>query len=196
MTTKPLTIEVPLQIRAVKTTKHQISGLFVFVLIGAYAIFSLLLVLIGVQAYRTVVQDSDRNGQIRTTLSYVSNRIRSADGIVRVEQMGEDKKNVLVLEQNYEGERYQTRIYYMPDGFSEQDDEDGQSEKAPVSETSGALYEQLVSYDEAFDPDMGEQIVAIGTFDITQEGNTITLKLTTLEGEPHEMQLKLRTGAR
>ena len=36
-----------------KTKSHSISGAFVFTLLGAFAVFSMLLVVLGAQAYRT-----------------------------------------------------------------------------------------------------------------------------------------------
>lgn len=36
-----------------KTKSHSISGAFVFMLLGVFAVFSMLLVVLGAQAYRT-----------------------------------------------------------------------------------------------------------------------------------------------
>ena len=38
-----------------KTKSHSISGAFVFMLLGVFAVFSMLLVVLGAQAYRTTV---------------------------------------------------------------------------------------------------------------------------------------------
>ena len=52
-----------------KTKSHSISGAFVFMLLGVFAVFSMLLVVLGAQAYRTTVdgaaahtQKTDRDG--------------------------------------------------------------------------------------------------------------------------------------
>ena len=43
-----------------KTKSHSISGAFVFTLLGAFAVFSMLLVVLGAQAYRTTVDGATR----------------------------------------------------------------------------------------------------------------------------------------
>ena len=43
-----------------KTKSHSISGAFVFMLLGVFAVFSMLLVVLGAQAYRTTVDGAAR----------------------------------------------------------------------------------------------------------------------------------------
>ncbi len=154
--------------------KHSMSGLFVFLLIGAYMVFSLLLVLIGVQAYKGVVDRTDVNSQVRTTVSYVANKVRAADGMVLLKE--EQGLTVLTIRDDYDEDAYETRIYFNKD-------ESGQ----------GALYEQVAAADEPFDPDLGELVSRVHAFSMTQNGYLLELSMTTAAGERHWLHLRFRT---
>lgn len=156
--------------------KHHVSGLFVFLLIAAYAMFSLLLVLIGVRVYKSVVDVSERNNQVRTTINYVANKVRAADGTIRLQQI--DGKNVLTIREAPEpdGGQYETRIYYMRE----------------PGESTGALYEQAAEVSDPFDPALGELVSRVADFSITQDGHLMLLELTSLNGEKHRMHLSPR----
>lgn len=157
--------------------RHHLSGLFVFLLIGAYAIFSLLLVLIGVRAYKGVVDTTERNGQVRITISYIANKVRAADGLISLAQA--DGYSVMSIRQadSYEGEYYETRIYYMTDPDTGE----------------GGLYEQIALADESFDPELGELITHVHDFRIAQEGELLGLTLVEASGREHQMHLRTRT---
>lgn len=172
-----MTMNTTTRLNVKSAGKHHISGLFIFLLIAAYAVFSLLLVLIGVQAYRSVVQTSDVNGQVRTSISYVANKIRTSDGAVKVKQM--DGVSVLTIRQATEDDdegEYETRIYFLPD-------EGG---------VNGALYEQVVGKEEPFDPELGDLICEIRQFDIEQADGMVRLNLSTKNGENHKLDMRLR----
>ena len=159
---------------AVTRSRHSVSGLFIFLLIGMYALFSLLLVLIGVKVYRNVVQSTERNAELRTTIGYLSGRLRATDGVVELRQEGD--YTVMCIANALGEADYETRIYYMDlDG----DDHDG-------------LYEEVVDKTEPFDPEMGELITGIGSFQMGQKGDMIELTLDTKEGEKYWMHLKLQ----
>lgn len=155
-------------------SKHSISGLFIFLLIASYAVFSLLLVLIGVQVYRNVVQTAEQNGEMRTTIGYISGRLRAADGQISVRE-DEGGFKVMRISNALGEEDYETRIYFAPN-------EEGEG---------GALYEQVVDVTEPFDWEMGELIVEIGDFQMEQTGDVLNLTLLTKKGETSSMHLKL-----
>ena len=158
---------------SVSRSRHSVSGLFVFLLIGMYALFSLMLVLIGVKVYRNVVQSTERNAELRTTIGYISGRVRATDGHVELRE--EDGYTVMCIGNALGEADYETRIYYM--------DKDG--------EDRDGLYEQVVDGSEPFDPEMGELITEIGGFDMKSEGDMIVLTLTTKEGAQYVTHLKL-----
>ena len=53
-----------------KTKSHSISGAFVFTLLGAFAVFSMLLVVLGAQAYRTTVDGASALCELFTAAGY------------------------------------------------------------------------------------------------------------------------------
>ena len=79
-----------------KTKSHSISGAFVFTLLGAFAVFSMLLVVLGAQAYRTTVDGASAHTRKRIAAAFV----RNADGLP-----------VLALTSEWDGERYVQYIY-------------------------------------------------------------------------------------
>ncbi len=161
------------QLRNREHHKHNVSGLFVFMLIAAYAMFSLLLVLIGVQAYQSTVSASERNAELRTTIGYISGRVRGSDGQVSVRKEGE--YSVMRIGHALGEEDYETRIYFA------------HIEGQPY----GGLYEQVIEKDEEFDPDLGELITEVGGFDMTQDGDLYHLNLTSTDGAEYGMHLRL-----
>ena len=162
-------------------SRHSASGLFVFLLVAAYAMFSLLLVLIGVKAYRNVVQASEQNAELRTTIGYISGRVRASEGTIGVTYEGEFA--VMRISDALGEEDYETRIYFAPVLNSE-----GEVDAEAVG---GALYEQVVDVEEEFDWEMGEMIMEIGGFKMAQENDMIELELMTKDAAIHKVNLRL-----
>lgn len=162
-----------------KATKHSISSAFIFLLVGVFAVFSLLLVLIGVGAYRGVVEDASQNAQVRTSLSYIANKVRAADatGEVRVEDW--QGVPVLVMQEWYDADLYETRLYFLPD------------------EQGGGLYEHFMYTGDAQDwtPADGDRIADISALTIKSEAGRLVLGMTTTDGQPLTLRLALRAAA-
>ena len=78
--------------------KHSLDTAFTLLLFSLFTLLSLLLVLIGASVYRRAVQSSEQQVNQRAAISYVMNKIHSADaqGAVRAEEIG--GHSVLVLE--------------------------------------------------------------------------------------------------
>ncbi len=153
--------------------KHSISGLFIFLLIAAYAMFSLLLVLIGVQAYQSAVAAAERNAELRTTIGYISGKVRGSAGLVSVRKEGDYQ--VMRISNALGEQDYETRIYF-----------------APIEGANyGGVYEQVIDKAEAFDPDLGELIAEVGSFDMSQHGDLYHLILTSKDGKEYSMHLRL-----
>ena len=77
---------------------HAISGVFVFLLLGVFAVFSTLLVLFGAQAYRATTDRTEAHGEDRMIYSYLLNTVRGA------------------VAYNYGGDPYEKRVYCY-DGY-------------------------------------------------------------------------------
>lgn len=89
---------------------HAISGVFVFLLLGIFAIFSTIMVVMGAKAYRGMVEKADVHNSIRVASSYIRTMLRSNDetGVLRVEDV--NGIQTITMENDY-GDIYVTRIY-------------------------------------------------------------------------------------
>jgi len=159
---------------------RSISGVFIFLLIGMYALFSLLLVLIGAGVYQRVTDTAAANAQVRTSITYIASKVRAGDeaGSVTVEQI--DGAPVLTFAQPDDGELYYTRIYYLAD-----DDGPG-----------GMLYE-LFSLDDGEPVDLwgGDPITEVTAFDVRVKAGGLELSVTMPGGDEQSMYLRLRSQA-
>lgn len=155
-----------------RTQHNSIGGLFMFGLLGLFALLSLALVVIGTQAYQNVVHISDSNNQAQSVLSYVANKVRFGDtaGAASVDRI--DGVPVLILEQAFDDELFETRIYFF----------------------EGGLMEQFVPAEDEFFPEDGELLVHLSACAITQEAdNLIKITLTLDNGETCAMHIALRS---
>ena len=93
------------------TGGHSITGAFVFLLLGLFAVMSSVLVLGGVRAYRGTTAQADRNNGYRILSAYVRSRVRALDAedVVSMERI--EDVPVLTMTEDYDGEYYLTRLY-------------------------------------------------------------------------------------
>lgn len=156
-----------------ETPGHMIGDLFTFVLFAAFLLLSLLIVVIGVDGYRSVVDASDSVSGVRTTLGYVAGKIRSeaAQDGVRIEEMA--GVNALVLTEVYEDTPYDTVIYYL----------------------DGALYETSGNLQELeFEPEYGQRLIEISGFEAEwTEENLLKLTAISPDGRSQSTHLAVRT---
>lgn len=154
---------------------HMIGELFTFALLGLFLLLSLLIVVIGVDGYRRVVDTSESVGAVRTTLGYVAGKMRSeasTDG-VRIEEH-EDGTITLVLTERINGKPYETIIYHA----------------------DGALHEAYISADELdFSPDFGTRLTAVASLDFHWvDADLLELTATAADGRSQSLCLAVRTG--
>jgi len=162
-------------------TKHSIGALFIFLLIGAFAVFLLLLVLTGVGAYRNTVDGAYRTAQVRTSLGYIANKVRAADQIggVSVEEW-RGVQTLLIREWDEDWE-YNTRIYYLPNG-------DG----AP----GGGLYENFAFAGDELAHEEDNRIANIASLDMSVENGLLSLRMETEDGQTLPLHIRLHAAAR
>ena len=89
---------------------HNVSGAFVFLLLGVFAVFSTLLVLLSAQLYRVTVDQTREHNDQRVLGNYLLNVVRGNDAAnaVRVERFGE--VDALCLDLHADGETYVTYV--------------------------------------------------------------------------------------
>lgn len=156
-------------------SNHMVGGLITFALFALFVVLSLLIVVIGVDGYREVVDRGERTGALRTSLGYVMGKLRSeaaSDGVRLSEKEGVP---MLVLTQfSDEGDPLETIIFHR----------------------DGALYEtyQNASVME-FNPEYGTRIVDVEAFAVEQAAADLLSITATIEtGESQTVHAALRVA--
>lgn len=124
------------------------ASLFVLGLLGLFAVLSVALIAFGVMAYRSTAALAQENANARVSVGYVLSNVHAYEGGMpaRVETFNaqDGAVDVLVLAHDYDGERYEQRIYCA----------------------QGALREQFVSADIPLeDAQDGETVCALQAFE-------------------------------
>lgn len=157
--------------RGRESSGHMVGGLFTFALFGVFILLSLLIVVIGVDGYRGVVETGDSVAELRTSLGYVVGKLRSnaaSDG-VRFERA--DGVEALVLSETYEAYFIDTYIYFY----------------------GGALYELSKFTGSEFDPEDGIRLAEVAGFEMAPEGDRLVrLTATTADGRVQTVHAALR----
>lgn len=140
-----------------KTTpsSHDISGVFVFLLLGIFAVFSTVMVLLGARVYKGTVERLGEHNAERIAPSYVRSMIRADDedgGITIGEEAG---VTVVTLQNEYDEELYLTRVYCY----------------------EGSLRELFSSAEREFDPADGEIVCACDEITAQKAPGLLTINL-------------------
>ncbi len=152
-----------------KTVQHGMQGVFVFVLLGLFAVMSTLMVLIGAQMYRNTVDRTTLNNEDRVLDAYVRSMIRAGDlaGSVKIEN--HDGVKALAMYDNEDGDEYVTWLYCY----------------------EGYLYEQYTSRNDDFVAASGTAICPAKAFAPKIEGELLTVQLMNEAGELSAVQVAL-----
>lgn len=145
-----------------KKTRHVIDILFAAALFGVFLISSVMVVAVGAGAYKNITRQSDQDYTIRTSLSYVSQKLRQADqeGALSVGTVGQ--KDALMLLSEYDGVSYTTYIY----------------------EHNGSLCELFTKSDAAADPDYGTPLLSLSSFEVENIGSALyRISITDANGQ-------------
>lgn len=154
-----------------RSVQHGMQGVFVFVLLGLFALMSTLLVLFGAQMYRGTVTHSESNNTNRVLTSYVRSMIRAEDAqdAISIEEM--DGVSTIAMREYIGDIEYITRIY----GYD------------------GALYEQFTAADRPFKAVNGTKIIEISSFTPKLENGLLTVEMTDAKGEEILVQTAIRS---
>lgn len=132
-----------------RTQTHTADLLFTIGLFCVFAAAAFILVMIGVRAYQSTVEHMQDTFSTRTAVSYVAEKLRQHDTDGGAELGQVEGLPALVLHDQLGGESYLTYIYA--------DDQ--------------TLYELTVRDGAAVTADMGEQILQVRDFTITDAGS-------------------------
>ncbi len=151
--------------------KNAVESLFVLLLFSLFAITSLLIVTIGSNIYHSIVEGTDTNSAVRSSLSYVSNKVRAADSGGNISIQEQDGMEVLIIRQTIEGMVYHTYIYYQ-DGY---------------------LWENFTQAEDFFQPEMGEKVLEVQDFQMKQEGSALHFRAAGANDSGLTLSLFLRS---
>ena len=89
---------------------HAISGVFVFLLLGIFAVFSTVMVMMSAKAYKGMVEQSALHNSVRVASSYIRTMLRADDesGVLKIEDV--DGVHTITMENDWE-DIYVTRLY-------------------------------------------------------------------------------------
>ncbi len=147
--------------------------LLMLLVFGIFAVLAVLLTLMGAKAYRSISRQMDENNALRSSLSYVANKVRAGDtaGGVSLEERG--GMQVLCLSETVDGDTYETLLYFA-DGWLRE-------------------YAAVAGYADEIQPDSGEKIVELYDFSMQMEENLLTLTAAAEEGDSVSLKLTIRS---
>lgn len=156
--------------RSFAPRRHTISQVFVFVLLGLFAVLSAFMVLLSAQLYRSVVDQTELSSAHRILTSYVANAVRGSDCADTVYTDKRGGIDVLVFDRFVEGEEYETLIYCH----------------------EGSLCELFTEASQEFDPGYGEEICGAQAFEARIDGGLLEIALTDSAGSNVTIDIALR----
>ena len=148
------------------------SGLFLFLLLAAFSVLSLLAVLVGAKVYERIDARSAQNYETRTALSYIAGKVRAFDAAGAVETSDADGCPALLLHADYNGTRYTTYIYVY----------------------EGSLMEYFARADAAFTPRYGESVAEAEALSVSLQDGLLSVRLTCADGETSSIDLFLQSA--
>lgn len=160
-----------------------VDVLFVLALFGVFTISALMLVTVGADVYRHTVDDMGRNYETRTSVAYITEKIRQNDTSLP----GEDSQQsitigtlsdtpALMMMRDIDGELYCTYLY-LHDGYLKE------------------LFVKSGSYPGENALAAGQEIFSLKELSMEQPApNLLSFELTTPDGENHSFCVSLRSS--
>lgn len=96
--------------------RHIIDILFVLSLFCVFAVSSVLLILFGADIYKKTVQQMENNYSSRTSIAYITEKIRQSDVEHAIKIISQDDTQILTLTNIINGIPYATSLYEY-DGY-------------------------------------------------------------------------------
>lgn len=158
--------------RPIVTQRGEMRGAFVFALLAAFALLSLIVVVVGARSYRMINATAEQAFVSRTGMSYLIGKVRGADEAGQIELLEEQGVAVLALGQTIDSEAYRTYIYC--DGV--------------------AVREYFARADLPFSPDYGEKIFDATSLTFMLEGDLLRIEIVDAGGKTHESALYLQAA--
>lgn len=127
--------------------QHMIDILFVLSLFCVFAISSVLLILFGADIYKKTIQQMENNYTSRTSISYITEKIRQSDVEHAIKIISQDDTQVLMLIRTINNISYATSLYeydgYLYELFARTDLELPLDAGQPVMELHSLSFSQI-----------------------------------------------------
>ena len=153
-----------------KGTSHAISGAFVFLLLGVFAVISTLLVLLCAQAYRNTVDQTGLHRDERIIQSFIRNTLRGEDTENAFGVADKDGVSTLTILNDFGDEKY-IRYLYCYDGM---------------------LRDLFISENDTFEPTYGEEVCPAESFSASFADGLLTVDMTDVEGKTYTFSIAQR----
>lgn len=152
--------------------QHVTDIVFVLSLFCVFAVLALFVVVLGANVYRNIAGDMDVNYNMRTSIAYLSEKVRQNDSAGSVEIRDVGGNDALVLTQQAADDSYETWIY-------------AQGKK---------LREVTVAAGKKITPGDGQEIMDLSRLQLrkTDEG-LIRMEITDMQGNTFESAVFLRS---
>lgn len=142
--------------------KHSIDVFFVLCIFLAFAMSLSGLLIVGAKTYRSINENTQDNYQLRTSLLYVSNKIKAFNENGMIYQGNFNGTDALFLEEKLDGVSYTTKIYAY----------------------EGELYELFAEADNDLDAVSGTKITDAAALEVTEvEKNLLKITVESPKGK-------------
>ena len=151
---------------------HMIDILFVLSLFCVFTVSSVLLIIFGANIYKKTVQQMDANYTSRTSIAYITEKIRQFDSYDAIQFKMQDNTPILMLTSNINGITYATSLY----------------------EYNGYLYELFARTDITLPLDAGQAIMALENLSFTQTtSNLLKISFTDTNKENYTLYVSIHS---
>lgn len=140
--------------------QHAIDIIFVLSLFCVFAVLALFVVVLGANVYKGISVDMTKNYDTRTSVAYLSEKIRQNDMQGGISIGTVDGADALVLKQEADGQTYETWVYVKDGWLSE------------VTIASGTDITQVA----------GEHVMELAYMDISMDGKLFDISVEDMSG--------------
>lgn len=154
----------------IERKSHPVAGVFVFLLLGVFAVFGTVLVLLGAQAYRGIMERTAVHNESRIMEAYVRHVVRgaSSDRLITVQEL--DGVPMLLIPDTGEKEEAYCMWIYAYDGV---------------------LYELYTDADSEFTLGSGNEICQAVSFIPQINEHMLTVTMEDVDGVSHTADIVL-----
>ena len=155
-----------------KRNAHIVDIIFILSLFCIFTAGALLVVLMGADVYQGITKDMDHNYSSRSSISYVTEKIRQHDSEGQIFVGDLENEPALILTQNYNNDTYETWIY-----------RDGNH-----------LKEIMVAAGTQVNPGDGQELMEVTDFQLEAADQSIRIAAADGEGKWSESMVYVQCG--